>query len=105
MRAGLLKETIGVLIPASVVDAYRSKTTVYKEEYTTRARVQTPGSSRSVDNMEIFFGASAIITIRIYHTILPTYRLRWQGRDYRIVGIDPDREKQEQRIRVELINE
>lgn len=105
MRAGLLNEIIDILTPDEVSDGLGEIRRVYRKAKTIRARVQTPGSSRSLDNSEVFYGVSALFTVRRYQSIHVSDLIEWQGNRYRVTGIDHDREKQEQRIKTELVNE
>ncbi len=105
MRAGLLKEPIVALKPVTEQTALRSVRTSWVEAFRTKARVQNPGSAMQLANMEEFYAVRAIFTVRLYHQFTPTMRIRWKGQDYRILGIAPDDNQQQQVITTELVNE
>lgn len=64
----------------------------------------TPGTSRTIDNAELFFSTTAVFRVRIYHKITPDMRIVWSGGTYRIVGIETDRARMEMVIKTELAN-
>lgn len=103
MRAGLLTETITLLLPERSSSDYRSQTIEWREGDTTRARVITAGTA-SLQNSEEFFAVAAVFVVRIYHRITPDMRIRWHGQEYRIIGLEPNREAMELRIKTELVN-
>ena len=105
MRAGQLKEIITVLIPDSVLSDLRSPATSWRDGFPTRAAVKTPGTSRTIDNAEIFFSSTAVFRARIYHHITEQMRIRWRGDVYRIIGIERDEALRELVIKTEKVNE
>ncbi len=105
MRAGQLKEIITVLIPDSVLDDLHSQNTTWHDGFPTRAAVKTPGTSRTIDNAEIFFSSTAVFRVRIYHHITEQMRIRWRGDVYQIVGIERDEERRELIVKTAKVNE
>lgn len=105
MRAGQLKELITVLIPDSVLSDFRSPATSWRDGFPTRAAVKTPGTSKTIDNAEIFFSSTAVFRVRIYHHITEQMRIRWRGDVYRIIGIERDEALRELIIKTEKVNE
>ncbi|MDV3120789.1 phage head closure protein [Segatella copri] len=51
------------------------------------------------------FNYTKIFTIRYYHNIDEKDRILWKGKLYRILSVEPDRDKQSIIIRTELIND
>ncbi len=105
MRAGLLNEPVTLLRAETEPTAYRSQLVRWVKAFDTKARVRNAGSSMTLANSEEFYGVHAVFTVRIYHKITPTMRIRWRGRDYRILGLDPNRQTMELVIKTELVNE
>ncbi len=104
MQAGSLKESIVIMEPDIKMGDLHSPEMTYHEGWRTRAAVTTPGTSRTIDNAELFFSATAVFRVRIYHKITPDMRIVWSGGTYRIVGIETDRARMEMVIKTELVN-
>lgn len=105
MQAGQLRETITIMVPDVEMGDLRSPEMTYREGWRTRAAVKTPGTSRTIDNTEMFYSSTAVFRVRIYHKITPDMRIVWSGGTYRIVGIETDRARMEMVIKTELVNE
>ena len=107
MQAGQLREIITIMVPDVEMGDLRSPEMTYREGWRTRAAVKTPGTSRTIDNAELFFSATAVFRVRIYHKnkITPDMRIKWAGGIYRIIGVETDRARMEMIIKTELVNE
>ena len=71
----------------------------------TRAKVTYSSGNRANENNEIVFAYEVIFTVRIYHQITERMRIIWEGRKYRILSIEENKELQQLTIKTELINE
>ena len=105
MQAGSLKESIVIMEPDIKMGDLHSPEMTYHEGWRTRAAVTTPGTSRTIDNTEMFYSSTAVFRVRIYHKITPDMRIVWSGGTYRIVGIETDRARMEMVIKTEKVNE
>lgn len=105
MQAGQLRETITVMVPDVEMGDLRSPEMTYREGWRTRAAVKTPGTSRTIDNAEMFYSSTAVFRVRSYHKITPDMRIKWAGGIYRIIGVETDRARMEMVIKTELVNE
>lgn len=104
MQAGQLRETITIMVPDVEMGDLRSPEMTYREGWRTRAAVKTPGTSRTIDNAEVFFSSTAVFRVRIYHKITTDMRIVWKGDIYRIIGVETDRARMEMVIKTELAN-
>lgn len=105
MRAGLLKERIGIVPLESGVDEYGSQTDIWGEPKYTRASVSYRTGNRLLDNMDVFFNYEVDFTIRLYHKVDERCKILWDGKEYRILAIEKQSKTQLIRIRAELIND
>lgn len=105
MDSGRLNEIITIQRPTMTRDKFGANTTVWKDIINTRSDVQFDSGSRNIENNEIVFNYSKIFTIRYYHKVDEKDRIIWNGKKYRILSIEPNKEHQKQTIRTELINE
>lgn len=105
MRAGALNENITILRAEKVRDDYG----IDKEEWQlfcqTKAAVKYLSGSRTQDVQELFFDERVEFTIRYYHTVQPTDRIKYYGQTYRIISINPDKRANSQTIVTEIVNE
>lgn len=104
MRAGLLKEPITILQPHIITNEYGEETTEYLHKYATRARVTHSGGNR-VENIEIYLNDYRDFQIRIYVDICDYDRIEWDGKQYRILSIDRNKEQQNITIKTERVND
>lgn len=106
MRAGLLNSVISVEKPEVVSDEFGANSLKWVQHIPkTRAKVTYSSGSRVNENNEIIFAYEVIFTVRIYHQIDERMRIRWEGKNYRILSIEEDRQLQQLNIKTELINE
>lgn len=105
MQAGQLREIITVMVPDVEMGDLRSPEMTYREGWRTRAAVKTPGTSRTIDNAEMFYSSTAVFRVRIYHKITPDMRIKWNGGIYRIIGVETEHARMEMVIKTELVNE
>ena len=106
MKAGLLTETIRIETPETFrneygADSKRWETWIGK----TKAAVTYNSGNRETENNEIIYSYQVTFTVRIYHQINESMRIIWKNKKYRILSIEPNKQKQSLTIRAELINE
>lgn len=106
MRAGLLNSVIAVDKPIVVADDFGANSLKWEQHISsTRAKVTYSSGTRANENNEIIFAYEVIFTVRIYHQINERMRIIWEGRKYRILSIEENKELQQLTIKTELINE
>lgn len=105
MNAGRLNQIITVERPTIIKDDYGANSIHWNNIITTRADVQFDGGNRITENNEIIHSYTKTFTIRYYHKVDEKDRILWQGKHYRILSIERDKDKQNLTIRTELINE
>lgn len=105
MESGRLNEIITVERPTIYQDGYGGNDVVWNEVIKTRADVQFTSGNRATENNEIVFNYNKIFTVRYYHKIDEKDRVIWNGKKYRILNLNYDRDKQYLQITTELINE
>lgn len=105
MRAGLLTERINVLQPVVTTNDYGEETTTWQNVYNTKARLVHTGGNRMNVNNEIFYNYTKTFQIRSYVPIQEYDRILWDGKQYRILDIEPDRQQQQITVKTELVND
>lgn len=105
LDSGRLQELITVQRPTITKDEYGANKTVWNNIINTRSDVQYDNGNRGTENNEIVFNYSKVFTIRYYHKVDEKDRIIWNGKKYRILSIEPNKEHQKLTIRTELINE
>lgn len=105
MNAGKLTEIIEVWKPEITRDEYGNQRTTYRLAYSTRAFVSHKSGGREVANDEIVYIYSKTFKVRLYHQISDFDRIKWNGKFYKIMEIEPNKEFQELTIETEQIDE
>lgn len=105
MNAGRLNEIITIQRTTVSKDEYGANKIQWNDVITTRADVQFESGSRTTENNEIIHTYSKVFTIRVYHQVDEKDRILWNGKYYRILSIEKDKDRQNLTIRTELINE
>ncbi len=105
MRAGLLTEEIEILAPQVSTNDFGEETTEWNSVYSTKARLVHTGGNRTIENDEIFYGYTKTFQIRYYVQVQEYYRILWNGKQYRILDIEPDKQQQQITIKTELVND
>ena len=105
MIAGRLNEPIKIFHPTIIYNEYGEANEEYKEVYTTRAKVDHNGGTRTVENNEIVFDYTKTFNVRSYVPVCNDDRIEWQGKMYRILTTQQRREYNDIMITAELINE
>lgn len=106
MESGLLKDNITFQKQFVSVDDYGHEITTYTDAFTTRADVIWNNGNRIVSNEEIFYENTVSFVVRFYCQIDDTMRIQYNGKLYRIISIEPDRDLYRNKtIIAELINE
>lgn len=105
MRAGVLKDTIVIFRQASERNSAGEEVVSYERAETIRAQVKRTAQSRTQQNEETIFPARKTFIVRLYHQIPELSRVEHEGKMYRILSIDDDRDFQQKVIDTELIQD
>ena len=105
MRAGALNENITILRSVKERDEYGIDKESWEIYCHTKAAVKYVSGSKTVDVQETFFAETVQFTVRYYHIIEMTDRIKYYNQLYRIISINPDKRNNSQTIITELINE
>lgn len=104
-RAGLLTEPIEILSVEKKRNDYGEETEIQKSKCNTRARVLHNKGGRKQENQEITYIYNKVFLVRYYVDIADFDLIRWNGKKYRVLDIEPDKVRQEKTIYTEQINE
>lgn len=106
MRAGALKDRIIIQRPSYTIDEFGAEhITEYVDNYSIRAEVRYKEGNLVNDLGEITNSYSVIFITRIHYTPDEKDIILFKDKKYRILSIVPNREKQLNEIKTELINE
>ena len=105
MRAGILNEVIAIYRQVEQQSEYGDISTSYQEISKTRAKVNHSLGSREIQNDEIFYDYSKTFQVRFYVDVMDTDRIKYGGKFYRVISIEPDAHQQQKTILTELVNE
>jgi head-tail adaptor len=105
MRAGLLKEPIRILENVITINDFGEQSETWRVKSETRARLVNDGGDRTIINGEIFYSNIKTFEVRYYVDIEDFDRVEWDGKQYRVLNIQPDKLKQNKTIRTELVND
>lgn len=105
MNAGRLNEVITVERAVIVKDEYGGDENQWKPILVIRSDVQFSSGARANENNEIVFNYNRIFTVRYYNQIKESDRIIWNNQKWRILYLNPDKQKQSLTIYTELINE
>lgn len=105
MRSGLLDTEVKILRPEITRNAFGEQEEEYKYHYTTKARVLHNSGSRDIQNGEILHTYIKTIEVWKYVDVIETDFIVLNGKQYRILEIEPDKVQQKQIITLELIND
>lgn len=105
MRSGLLDTEVKILRPEITRNAFGEQEEEYKDHYTTKARVLHNSGSRDIQNGEILHTYIKTIEVWKYVDVIETDFIVLNGKQYRILEIEPDKVQQKQIITLELIND
>ena len=105
MKAGLLDTEVKILRPELSRNAFGEQEEEYKDHYTTKARVLHNSGSRDVQNGEILHTYIKTLEVWKYVDVVETDYIEYDGKQYRILSIEPDKVQQKKTITIELIND
>lgn len=105
MIAGLLKDRIEIHSPLIVRDEYGNQKTTYQFKTSTRAKIDHVKGERAEENEEIVYIYNKTFQVRYYVNVGDFDRIKWNGKFYRILNIEPNADRQELIIETQLINE
>jgi SPP1 family predicted phage head-tail adaptor len=105
MKAGILKEQIQILQPIIQKTESGVNKTSWEPYYTTRASVQHNGGSRGTENNELFYSINKTFIVRHYVPVVEKMRIKYEGKNYKIISIIPNKYYNDKEINTELVNE
>lgn len=104
MRAGLLTEVVDILRATISKNSFGEDVETWSVVYSTRARVEHVSSQLTTENSEAVYNFQKKITLRIYVPVREFDRIRWDGKEYRIVQLEKDKKQMQITIIADLIN-
>lgn len=104
-RAGLLNELIEIYTKTIVKDEYGQEVEELTLKQTTRAKLVHNNGNRSLENEEIVHNYNKTFTVRYYVDIDDYDVIKWNGKYYRVLDVEPNREYQQKVINTEKIND
>lgn len=105
MQAGLLNEKIELYRFIKVKNEYGELVTQTEKVRDCRAKVSHLSGSRTVRAEEIQYPYTKQFVVRIHIDIDENMWIKWRGKFYRVLSIDPNRELQQKTIIAEIVNE
>jgi SPP1 family predicted phage head-tail adaptor len=105
MRAGLLTEQIDIIESVLTVNDFGEETEEWVTKYSTRARLVHNGGNRLLVNNEVTYSNIKTFQVRYYVPVDDFDRIRWEGKVYRILNIEPNKAQQNKTIKTELVND
>lgn len=105
MWSGVLNEKLEVYVLQKVKDVYGQEVTTPVLSHSYRCGVSHNSTSRTVINSEIQYPYTKFFIVRIYADITENDWIKYNNKFYRILSIEENREMQNKRIDVEVINE
>lgn len=105
MRAGLLTESVDIYSPSSFTNSFGEETTTYVLKSITRARVIHNNGNRQLQNSEIYYAYNKTFQLRIYVNIDEYDYIQYEGKKYRVLSIDRNKQEQVITVNTELVND
>lgn len=105
MQAGTLNKIVEIYQPSINTDEYGNQNTSYVLKYTTRAAVSHNSGSRTTTNNEVVYSYDKEFRMRRYVPIEDYDRIFYDGKYWRVLGIEHDNERQQIIVQTELCNE
>jgi head-tail adaptor len=105
MRAGLLNEPVEIWEKSLVTNDYGEQTETWSLKYSTKARLVHKGGSRVIENSEVFYSHLKTFQVRYYVPVGEYDRVKWDNKYYRILNVEPDKERMNKTIEGELIDD
>lgn len=104
MRAGLMNERVAIWSPEKKTDGYGASKTTWKKTGLRYARVSYGSSGFGVQNGEAVYKSQVTFSLRYTDSVREYSRIEWDGRMYRITGIERYRRLGEMKVIGELIS-
>lgn len=105
MWAGLRNESIDIMRYSNQANEYGEIVKTLVKEYTTRAKVVHLSGSRTVRNDEIQYPYNKTFVLRWKSPITEDNLIRWQGKLWRVMSIDNDKDMMQTVVITEIVNE
>lgn len=104
MRAGILQYKIECYKLVKEKDKYGAVKEQYVFAFKTRANIKVDSGTRDTENSETVYNLNLTLICRYYCKFEDTFRIKFEGKDYRIISILPDKPKNQKVLKIERIN-
>ena len=104
IAAGLLNEVIEVWREVKTKNEYGANKIEYQKAYSTRAKVTHNSGVKEINEHELLTHYEKTFTVRFYHDIKDTDRIKWYDTFYQVLSVEPDRDKQHKIVEAEKVN-
>lgn len=105
MQASLLREIIHVYAPNTERNEYGEQVQKYDFLYATKAQVSHSQGNRTQENDEVVNNYRKTFTVRSYHPLTEQLYIRYCGRFYRILSLEPVPQSDCIIVQTELVND
>lgn len=104
MNAGILKEIIQLYQPVVTKTEHGASRTQWEIYYETHANVTYSGGNRSDEHNELVYNNSYRFIVRHYVPVKENMRIKYNGNDYKIISIEPNKYYNDKEIYCEKVN-
>lgn len=104
MNSALLRNPIEIYELITHKTQYGTISTSYEKKYGTKAHVKFNSESPVVSEGEIFYPINRTFIVRAFVPVVETDRIRWEGKDYRILSINRNVYYNDIEIQTTLVN-
>lgn len=105
MEAGRLNQLVEFWKLILDTDQYGHEQYSYEKAFDTRAEITYNNGDRLIENQEIFYDNTLTFKCRFYIPVLETDRIKYRDKYYRILSINDEYNKHNQKIIIaEIIN-
>lgn len=105
MQAGILNEVITILMKHITKNDFGEEKETLVERYITRAKVIYNNGGRTNENKSIFHPYTKSFQVRYYVPVDDYDIIEWNGKQYRVLDVESNREYQYKMINTELVND
>ena len=105
MRAGILKEKFDVYVNKETTTEFGNKQSNWEKLYSVRCAVKNNGGGRTIENNEIVYPYVKEFIVRHYVVIDERMQIKFNGKNYRVISIEPNKYYNDKIIVAEQINE
>lgn len=104
MNSALLRHTIDIYELNVHKTEYGTISTSYEKKCSVRAHVKFNSENVTVSEGEIYYPINRTFIVRAFVPVVETDRIRWEGKDYRILSINRNVYYNDIEIQTVLIN-